>query len=669
MSNEVIKERIEELRGILNKLNHEYYVLDNPSVSDAEYDRYMQELIRLEGEHPAFKSDESPTVRIGGHALDMFEKVTHTSPMLSLGNAFNEADIRDFDRKVRQGTGRENVRYVCELKIDGLAVSLHYEEGKFVQGATRGDGVIGEDITSNIKTIKAIPLRLHQPLSLEARGEAYMPKKSFERVNREKEEQGEMLFANPRNAAAGSLRQLDPKITAKRHLSFFVYAMAGLEGQPLASHSEALNFFGELGFKTNPHRRVCETIEDVLAYVEEWQEKRPTLDYEIDGIVIKVDEIELQNILGTTVKSPRWAVAYKFPAEEVVTKLESIELNVGRTGVVTPTANLEPVRVAGTIVRRASLHNEDLIREKDIRIGDLVVVKKAGDIIPEVVHPLVERRTGTEQEFHMPSHCPECEDELVRLEGEVALRCLNPACPAQIREGFIHFVSRDAMNIDGLGERVITQLYEEKLVHTVADIYTLTKEQLLALERFGEKSATNLLAAIQLSKQNSLEKLLFGLGIRHVGAKAARTLALHFETMERLRQATIEELTIINEIGEKMASSIVAYFANEEVHHLLAKLQEYGVTMTYKGATLSEVETVASYFSGKSIVLTGKLATMGRSEAKKEIEARGGNVVGSVSKNTDLVIVGEAAGSKLAQAEKYDIEIWDEDRFTMELKK
>lgn len=669
MSNEVIKERIEELRGILNKLNHEYYVLDNPSVSDAEYDRYMQELIRLEGEHPAFKSDESPTVRIGGHALDMFEKVTHTSPMLSLGNAFNEADIRDFDRKVRQGTGRENVRYVCELKIDGLAVSLHYEEGKFVQGATRGDGVIGEDITSNIKTIKAIPLRLHQPLSLEARGEAYMPKKSFERVNREKEEQGEMLFANPRNAAAGSLRQLDPKITAKRHLSFFVYAMAGLEGQPIASHSEALNFFSELGFKTNPHRRVCETIEDVLAYVEEWQEKRPTLDYEIDGIVIKVDEIELQNILGTTVKSPRWAVAYKFPAEEVVTKLESIELNVGRTGVVTPTANLEPVRVAGTIVRRASLHNEDLIREKDIRIGDLVVVKKAGDIIPEVVHPLVERRTGAEQEFHMPSHCPECKDELVRLEGEVALRCLNPACPAQIREGFIHFVSRDAMNIDGLGERVITQLYEEKLVHTVADIYTLTKEQLLALERFGEKSATNLLAAIQLSKQNSLEKLLFGLGIRHVGAKAARTLALHFETMERLQQATIEELTIINEIGEKMASSIVAYFANEEVHHLLAKLQEYGVTMTYKGATLSEVETVASYFSGKSIVLTGKLATMGRSEAKKEIEARGGNVVGSVSKNTDLVIVGEAAGSKLAQAEKYDIEIWDEDRFTMELKK
>ncbi|WP_379970902.1 NAD-dependent DNA ligase LigA [Ectobacillus sp. sgz5001026] len=669
MSNEVIRERIEELRGIINKLNHEYYVLDNPSVSDAEYDRYMQELIRLEGEHPEFISDESPTVRIGGHALDMFEKVTHTSPMLSLGNAFNEADIRDFDRKVRQGTGRENVRYVCELKIDGLAVSLHYEEGKFVQGATRGDGVIGEDITSNIKTIKAIPLRLHQPLSLEARGEAYMPKKSFARVNREKEEQGEMLFANPRNAAAGSLRQLDPKITAKRHLSFFVYAMAGLEGQPIASHSEALNFFGELGFKTNPHRRVCETIEDVLAYVEEWQEKRPTLDYEIDGIVIKVDEIELQNILGTTVKSPRWAIAYKFPAEEVVTKLVSIELNVGRTGVVTPTANLEPVRVAGTIVRRASLHNEDLIREKDIRIGDFVVVKKAGDIIPEVVHPLVERRTGTEQEFHMPSHCPECKDELVRLEGEVALRCLNPACPAQIREGFIHFVSRDAMNIDGLGERVITQLYEEKLVHTVADIYTLTKEQLLALERFGEKSATNLLAAIQSSKQNSLEKLLFGLGIRHVGAKAARTLALHFETMEHLRQATVEELTIINEIGEKMASSIVAYFANEEVHHLLAKLQEYGVTMTYKGATLSEVETVDSYFSGKSIVLTGKLATMGRSEAKKEIEARGGNVVGSVSKNTDLVIVGEAAGSKLAQAEKFSIEIWDEDRFTMELKK
>ncbi|WP_416828872.1 NAD-dependent DNA ligase LigA [Ectobacillus polymachus] len=669
MSNEVVKQHIKELREIINKLNHEYYVLDNPSVSDAEYDRYMQELIRLEEEHPEFKSDDSPTVRIGGEALDMFEKVIHKSPMLSLGNAFNEEDIRDFDRKVRQGTGKENVRYVCELKIDGLAVSLHYEEGKFVKGATRGDGVVGEDITNNIKTIKAIPLRLHRPLTLEARGEAYMPKRSFERVNREKEEQGEMLFANPRNAAAGSLRQLDPKITAKRHLSFFVYAMAGLEGQPISSHSEALNFFGELGFKTNPHRRVCETIEEVLAYVEEWKEKRPTLDYEIDGIVIKVDDIELQEVLGTTVKSPRWAIAYKFPAEEVVTKLISIELNVGRTGVVTPTANLEPVRVAGTIVRRASLHNEDLIREKDIRIGDYVVVKKAGDIIPEVVHPLKERRTGSELEFHMPDHCPECEDELVRLEGEVALRCLNPACPAQIREGLIHFVSRDAMNIDGLGERVITQLYEEHLVHTVADIYTLTKEQLLSLERFGEKSASNLITAIQASKQNSLEKLLFGLGIRHVGAKAARTLALHFETMESLQHATARELTIIHEIGEKMADSIATYFENDEVHHLLEKLQEYGLTMTYKGPNLSEVETAASYFSGKTIVLTGKLETMGRSDAKKRIEEQGGNVAGSVSKSTDLVIAGEAAGSKLAKAEQFGIEIWDEARFTQELMK
>ncbi|MFX3625095.1 MAG: NAD-dependent DNA ligase LigA [Ectobacillus sp.] len=669
MSKEAVQQRIAELRDILNELNYEYYVLDKPSVSDAEYDRYMQELIRLEEENPEFMTEDSPSVRVGGQVLDVFEKVAHKSPMLSLGNAFNEGDLRDFDRKIRQGSNETDVRYVCELKIDGLAVSLHYEKGLFIQGATRGDGVTGEDITQNLKTIKAIPLRLNEEVTLEARGEAYMPKSSFEKLNAEKEANGEILFANPRNAAAGSLRQLDPKIAAQRNLSFFVYGLADLEGQTIPSHSEALDFLDKLGFKVNPHRRVCETIEQVIEYVLEWQEKRPGLDYEIDGIVIKVDNVAIQERLGTTAKSPRWAIAYKFPAEEVVTKLIDIELNVGRTGVVTPTAVLEPVRVAGTIVRRASLHNEDLIREKDIHIGDYVVVKKAGDIIPEVVNVLTERRTGEEREFHMPSHCPECESELVRLEGEVALRCINPMCPAQIREGLIHFASRDAMNIEGLGERVVTQLFNENLIHTVADLYNLAKEQLLKLERFGEKSASNLIEAIAASKENSLEKLLFGLGIRHVGAKAARTLAQHFETMERLQQATVEELTAINEIGEKMAESIVAYFEKEEAQQLIQQLKEYGVNMSYKGIKLSDTANIASYFAGKTVVLTGKLEVMGRSEAKKRIEELGGKVTGSVSKSTDLVIAGEAAGSKLAQAQKHNIEVWDEARFLQELNK
>lgn len=667
MSKEAAQKRIEELRDILNKLNYEYHVLDQPSVSDVEYDRHMQELIKLETEHPEFFTEDSPTVRVGGEILDIFEKVTHKSPMLSLGNAFNEGDLRDFDRKVRQGIDDQNVRYVCELKIDGLAVSLHYEKGRFIQGATRGDGITGEDITQNLKTIKAIPLRLTEEMTLEARGEAYMPKRSFVKLNEEKEQNGEAVFANPRNAAAGSLRQLDPKIAAKRNLSLFVYGLTNLEGKTITSHSESLNLLGELGFKTNPNRRVCETIDEVIHYVQEWQEKRPHLDYEIDGIVIKVDDLSLQESLGTTAKSPRWAIAYKFPAEEVITKLTGIELSVGRTGVVTPTAELEPVRVAGTIVRRASLHNEDLIREKDIRIGDYVVVKKAGDIIPEVVNVIVDRRTGEEEEFYMPTHCPACESELVRLEEEVALRCINPACPAQIREGLIHFVSRNAMNIDGLGERVITQLFDADYIRTFADLYTLTKEQLLQLERFGEKSVSNLVQAIEASKDNSLERLLFGLGIRHVGAKAARTLAEHYETMDNIVNATEEELTTINEIGEKMAQSIVTYFDNEDVQELLQQFKSYGVNMTYKGIKRADLEDIASYFAGKTVVLTGKLEVMGRSEAKKKIEALGGKVTGSVSKSTDLVIAGEAAGSKLAQAKKHNVEVWDEARFLQEL--
>ena len=534
------RKRIDELKDLLNQYSYEYYTLDKPTVPDAEYDKLMQELLGLEEKYPELVTSDSPSQRVGGKPLESFEKVEHRVPMLSLGNAFNEGDLRDFDRRVRQDVG-EQVSYVCELKIDGLAISLRYEDGLFVQGATRGDGTIGEDITTNLRTIKSIPLRLKENIDIEVRGEAFMPKRSFEALNIEREENGEELFANPRNAAAGSLRQLDPKIAAKRNLDIFLYGIGSTEELPIDSHSDGLDFLERLGFKTNPERRRCANIDDVIQFIEGWTERRPNLPYEIDGIVIKVDSFEQQEQLGTTAKSPRWAVAYKFPAEEVMTKLIDIELSVGRTGVVTPTAILEPVRVAGTTVKRASLHNEDLIREKDIKIGDYVIIKKAGDIIPEVVSVVEEKRTGEEREFAMPTGCPECGSELVRFEDEVALRCINPKCHAQIREGLIHFVSRNAMNIEGLGEKVITQLFAANLIEDVADIYRLDRDELLKLERMGEKSVDNLLNAIEASKSNSLEKLLFGLGIRHVGAKAAKTLAQVFETSDALQKATIED--------------------------------------------------------------------------------------------------------------------------------
>jgi DNA ligase (NAD+) len=668
MDQQTAEKRVQELHVLLNQLNYEYYVLDQPTASDAEYDQLLRELIDLEEKFPELKSPDSPTQRVGGAVLDMFEKVQHQSPMLSLGNAFGDQDLLDFDRRVRQAVG-DQISYVCELKIDGLAVSLRYENGLFVQGATRGDGTIGEDITSNIRTIKSIPLRLKEPVSIEVRGEVFMPRKSFEALNALKTERGEELAANPRNAAAGSLRQLDPRIAASRNLDVFLYSIADVGETGVVSHSAGLDLLDRLGLKTNKERRKCASIEEVITYVKEWTEQRPNLPYDIDGIVIKVDSLFQQEELGTTAKSPRWAIAYKFPAEEVVTTLKSIELSVGRTGVVTPTAILEPVRVAGTTVQRASLHNEDLIREKDIKIGDQVVVKKAGDIIPEVVNVLVERRTGTEEEFRMPTHCPECESELVRLEDEVALRCINPKCPAQIREGLIHFVSRTAMNIDGLGEKVISQLFAEKLIEDVADIYKLTFDQLIKLERMGEKSANNLLEAIEASKANSLEKLLFGLGIRHVGAKAAKTLAQEFETIERLAMATAEELTAINEIGEKMAKSVVAYFELEEVKELIEELKEAGVNTNYNGPKKVAVENIDHFFAGKTIVLTGKLEVLSRNEAKERIEAFGGKVAGSVSKKTDLVIAGEDAGSKLTKAEQLGIEVWNEERLVEELKK
>src|SRR4051794_1548737 len=668
MDRQTVEKQVDELRSLLNQYGKEYYVLDQPSVPDSEYDRLLQELIDLEETFPDLIIPDSPTQRVGGQVLDMFHKVTHNIPMLSLGNAFNEEDLRDFDRKVRQAVG-EPYTYVCELKIDGLAISLKYENGVFVQGATRGDGETGEDITANLRTIRSIPLRIPEPVSIEVRGEAYMPKASFAKLNAQKEENGEEPFANPRNAAAGSLRQLNPKIAASRQLDIFLYSIASTGGVEINAHSEGLDWLDSLGFKTNKERRKCTNIDEVLEFISHWVEQRPLLSYEIDGIVIKVDSFAQQEILGSTVKSPRWSIAYKFPAEEVVTTLLDIELNVGRTGVVTPTAILNPVKVAGSTVGRASLHNEDLIREKDIRIGDKVIIKKAGDIIPEVVNVLFDERTGEEQEFYMPTHCPECESELVRLEEEVALRCINPKCPAQIREGLIHFASRNAMNIEGLGEKVVSQLFAEKLIEDVADLYQLSNEQLLGLERMGEKSVSNLLRAIEASKGNSLEKLLFGLGIRHVGAKAAKTLAQQFMTMEKLAQASKEELISVNEIGDKMADSIVSFFEQEEAKELINELSTAGVNMEYKGLRPVSIEESDSVFAGKTVVLTGKLEQLSRNDAKEKIEALGGNVSGSVSKKTHLVIAGEDAGSKLTKAQELGIEVWDEERLLVELNK
>ncbi|QST00382.1 NAD-dependent DNA ligase LigA [Pontibacillus sp. ALD_SL1] len=662
MNKEEAKKRIEELRRELEQYNYEYHTLDQPSVSDYEYDKKTRELIDLEEEHPDLVTPDSPSQRVGGAPLDAFQKVQHEIPMLSLGNAFDEQELRDFDRRVREGVDGEDVDYVCELKIDGLAISLKYEDGLLVRGATRGDGQTGEDITQNLKTIKSIPLRIEQQEPIEVRGEAFMPHRSFLTMNEKREANGEEPFANPRNAAAGSLRQLDPKIAAKRNLDIFLYGVGQWEAGELESHSERLEYMKSLGFKTNPEWKKCNDIEEVIDYVTKWTEERPNLNYEIDGIVIKVDSLEQQETLGFTAKSPRWATAFKFPAEEAITKLTDIELSVGRTGAVTPTAILNPVQVAGTTVGRASLHNEDLIREKDIRIGDTVVIKKAGDIIPEVVRVVTDERSGDEEPFYMPDVCPECGSDLERLEEEVALRCINPNCPAQLREGLIHFVSRNAMNIDGLGEKVIAQLFRENLVHTIADLYKLDKDELLQLERMGEKSADNLLSSINVSKENSLERLLFGLGIRFVGSKGARTLAEEFETMERLMNVTYDELVAIHDIGEKMADSIVRYFEKEPVVELIEELRGLGLNMEYKGQKRSE-QPEDSPFAGKTIVITGKMENYSRGDVKTHVEALGGKVTGSVSKNTDMLIAGEDAGSKYEKAEKLGIEIWDEARF------
>lgn len=655
-----IKSRVNELHDLLNQYGYEYYVQDNPSVPDSEYDKLLRELIDIEEAHPEFKSPDSPTVRVGGEVQSSFEKVNHDTPMLSLGNAFNEQELRRFDQRIREQVG--SVEYMCELKIDGLAVSLKYVEGRFVQGLTRGDGTTGEDITENLRTIHAIPLKINEPLSFEVRGEAYMPRSSFIRLNEEKEKNEEQPFANPRNAAAGSLRQFDPKLAAKRKLSVFLYSVNDFTDFDATTQSGALDELDRLGFKTNHERMRVGDIEGVLEYIEKWTKQREQLSYDIDGIVIKVNDIEQQDEMGYTQKSPRWAIAYKFPAEEVVTTLQDIELSIGRTGVVTPTAILDPVRVAGTTVSRASLHNEDLIHERDIRIGDSVVVKKAGDIIPEVVKSITERRPEGTLPYSMPTHCPSCDHELVRIEGEVALRCINPKCQAQLVEGLIHFVSRQAMNIDGLGTKIIQQLYHHNVINDVADIFYLTEDDLLPLERMGSKKVENLLKAIEDAKANSLEHLLFGLGIRHLGVKASQVLAEKYETMDRLLEVTEEELISIHDIGDKLAQSVVTYLENEDIKALIEKLKYKNVNMVYNGIKTSDIEGHPD-FKNKTIVLTGKLQQLTRKEASAWLELQGAKVTSSVTKKTDLVIAGEDAGSKLTKAEKFGTEIWTEEQF------
>jgi DNA ligase (NAD+) len=619
-------------------------------------------LIQLEEIFPELRTDDSPTGRVGAEPLAHFEKVEHTTQMLSLSNAFNREELEEFDERLKKTTGLDQIQYVCELKIDGLAISLRYNQGAFVLGATRGDGQIGENITQNVKTIRSLPFRLLKPLTLEVRGEAYLPKQEFARINHKRSENGEPVFANPRNAAAGSFRQLDPKLAAERSLDLFVYDLDGGEVN-VATHQDGLHTLTGLGLKVNPEWKVAANIDEVWQYIEYWQEHRNSLGYEIDGIVIKVDDYALRNMLGTTAKSPRWAIAYKFPAEEAISVLEDIEIRVGRTGAVTPTAILQAVSLAGTTVKRASLHNEDIIREKGLLLGDHVVVKKAGDIIPEVVKVITEKRTGKEIPFHMPTHCPECLSELVHLEGEVVLRCINPACPAQTREGIIHFCSRGAMNIEGLGEKGLVQLFEHKLVQTVADLYYLKEEDLIQLPRMGTKSVQNLLASIEWSKKNSLERLLFGLGIRFVGSKGAKMIAQHFGTMDSICQATEDELIRVDEVGTKMATSIASYFAKLEVKEMLTRLRVVGVNMDYLGLKPSQPTGRSHFFADKSVVITGTLISMSREEAVEKLEGFGAQVTNNISKKTDYLIVGEKAGSKLTKATKLGITILEEADF------
>ena len=656
------QQRILELRSILDRLAYEYYVLDQPSKSDQEYDRYYQELVALEDEFPQYRDPNSITQRVGGVVLDAFTKVEHKRTMLSLGNAFNLEDLHAFDERVREVV--PTARYVVELKIDGLAMSLIYRDGRFVQALTRGDGVVGEDVTHNVKTIPSIPMHIPLQGEVEVRGEVYMPNASFQMLNEEREKNGEELFANPRNAAAGSIRQLDSSVAAKRKLDAFWYYFVNAQEYDIHSHEEALQKMSEMHLRVNPLRKVCERIDEVWQFIEEITEQRNDLPYAIDGMVIKVDDLDAQNRLGSTVKVPRWAIAYKFPAEEVITKLLDIVVTVGRTGRITPNAVLEPVRVAGTTVSAAQLHNEDMIKEKDIRIHDDVVVRKAGDIIPEVVRPLLERRNDTQAVYHFPTHCPICGSELVRFPEEAAHYCINQDCPARVVESMIHFASRDAMDIDTLGDKKVEFFHKQGFLNTIEDIYCLKehRQELIDLEGFKEKSVDKLLDAIEDSKQNPLEDLIYGLGIRQVGKKAAKVLAKHFLSMDALMAANEEELVAIKDIGQITAESITAFFHEPKNMELIAHLKGYGLRMDTEAEQIQE-----SSFSGKTIVLTGTLTQMTRNDAKALLESLGANVSGSVSKKTDLVIYGEAAGSKLTKANSLGVMTMDEDTFMKEV--
>ena len=646
-----MNKRMNELVSLLNRYASEYYTSDNPSVSDSEYDRLYRELVELETAYPDQVLADSPTHRVGGKVLDGFEKYSHQYPLYSLQDAFSREELEAFDARVRKEVAHPT--YICELKIDGLSISLTYEKGILVAGATRGDGSIGENITENLKRVKDIPLTLPEELDITVRGECYMPRTSFDQVNQARQENGEPEFANPRNAAAGTLRQLDTAVVAKRNLATFLYQEASPSTRD--SQEKVLKHLEQLGFVVNPKRILAENIDEIWNFIQEVGEERENLPYDIDGVVIKVNDLASQEELGFTVKAPKWAVAYKFPAEEKEAQLLSVDWTVGRTGVVTPTANLTPVQLAGTTVSRATLHNVDYIAEKDIRKDDTVIVYKAGDIIPAVLR-VVESKRISEEKLDIPTNCPSCDSDLLHFEDEVALRCINPRCPAQIMEGLIHFASRDAMNITGLGPSIVEKLFAANLVKDVADIYRLKEEDFLLLEGVKEKSASKLYQAIQASKENSAEKLLFGLGIRHVGSKASQLLLQHFHSIENLAQADPEEVASIESLGGVIAKSLQTYFAIEGSGILLRELKEAGVNLDYKGQTV----VADAALSGLTVVLTGKLERLKRSEAKSKLESLGAKVTGSVSKKTDLVVAGADAGSKLQKAQELGIEVRDE---------
>lgn len=662
-----VETKITELRSILNQLNYEYYVLNASSVPDSEYDRYMRELQKMEKEYPELNDLNSPTNRVGGLVSEKFEKVTHTFPMLSLSNAFSADDLHAFDQRIRKVT--PNITYVCELKIDGLAMSLYYENGEFVRAATRGDGVTGENVTENVRTIRAIPLQIDFTEPIEVRGEVYMGKQQFEELNEQREADGEELFANPRNAAAGSIRQLDSRVAASRKLSMFVYG-TNMEGyDELArdnKHSGMLEELTALNFPTNKEAKVCVTIEQVIAYVEYWQEHRQELSYEIDGIVIKVDDSTVYDTIGYTAKAPKWAIAYKFPPEEVLTVVEDIIWTVGRTGQVTPNAVFPPTSVAGSTIRRATLHNEDYIFNKDIRIGDTVVLRKAGDVIPEVAHVVVDRRENGIEPYVIPMTCPSCGEQLYRDQDESALYCVNLACSARIVGAIAHYASRNALNIDGLGEKVVETLFEHGRLKVFTDLYRLkdVREELLSIDRFGEKSYENLIQAIEKSKEQSAEKLLFGLGIRHVGEKTAKILLEVFETIPKIGEATREELLAVDSIGDKIAESILFWFHEPANIEMLRELESFGVNMKF----LNHVSDVENFVTGKTIVLTGTMQNMKRKELQAFLEKLGAKVTSSVTKKTDIVVYGESAGSKLTKAEELEIETMTEEALFEQIK-